>query len=222
MSMLGKNELLKYIDEGKIVFSPQLNQFQLQPNSIDLRIGTSFYLPESWKLTDAGRVAVQPDYLTKEFNQDYLKLIKLKAGQFFEVLPQESVLISSFEKIELKSLDVMAVLYPRSSIVRRGFVTQGGVVDVGYKGHLLIPVLNSTNHSLRLYPGERAYQLLFHSLASELSEADAAKHGVDTAKYNNATSVNLEARTDSEEEIAFIKKGDIDGIKAGFPLKKVI
>jgi deoxycytidine triphosphate deaminase len=219
--MLGKTELVKYIEEGKIVFSPQLDEFQIQPNSIDLRIGTSFYLPESWKLTDAGRVAVQPDYLTKEFNQDYLKLIKLKAGQYFEVLPQESVLISSFEKVEFRSRDISAVLYPRSSIVRRGFVTQGGIVDVGYKGHLLIPVQNSTNHSLRLYPGERAYQLLFHFLASELSEADAAKHGVDHAKYDNATAVNLEARTDNEEEIAFIKKGDIDGLKAKFPFKKV-
>lgn len=222
MSMLGKNELTKYIEQGKIVFTPALDEFQLQPNSIDLRIGTSFYLPESWKLTEAGRVAVQPDYMAREFNQDYLKLIKLKMGQYFEVLPQESVLISSLEKIELKSRNIMAMLYPRSSIVRRGFVTQGGVVDVGYKGHLLIPVQNSTNHSLRLYPGERAYQLLFHSLESELSEADAAKHGVEAAKYDNATSVNLEARTDSEVEIEFIKKGDIDGLKAGFPLKKGI
>jgi deoxycytidine triphosphate deaminase len=219
--MLGKTELVKYIDDGKIVFSPQLDEFQIQPNSIDLRIGTSFYLPESWKLTEAGREAVQPDYLTKEFNQDYLKLIKLKSGQFFEVLPQESVLISSLEKIELNSRNIMAILYPRSSIIRRGFVTQGGVVDVGYKGHLLIPVLNSTNHSLRLYPGERAYQLLFHTLETEVSEADANKHGVDIAKYNNSTAVNLEARTDNEEEISFIKKGDIDGLKTKFPIKKV-
>ncbi len=218
--MLGKNELVQQIKDGKIVFTPELDQFQLQPNSIDLRIGTSFYMPESWKLTEAGRVSVEPDYLTKEFNKDYLKLIKLKPGQFFEVLPQESVLISSFEKIELKARNIMAVLHPRSSIVRRGFVTQGGVVDVGYTGYLLIPVLNSTNHSLRLYPGERAYQLVFHFLESELSEEDAAKHGVDSAKYSNSTAVNLEARTDSEEEIKFIKSGDMEGLKQSFALKK--
>jgi deoxycytidine triphosphate deaminase len=218
--MLGKNELVKNIQDGKIVFTPELDQFQLQPNSIDLRIGTSFYVPESWKLTEAGRVAVEPDYLTKEFNQDYLKLVKLKLGQYFEVLPNESVLISSFEKIELKAKDIMAVLHPRSSIVRRGFVTQGGVVDVGYAGHLLIPVLNSTNHSLRLYPGERAYQLVFHSLQSELSDENIAKHGVDSAKYSNATAVNLEARTDNEAETNFIKAGDIEGLKKAFALKK--
>lgn len=218
--MLGKNELLKSMQEGKIVFTPELDQFQIQPNSIDIRIGTSFYMPESWKLTDAGRVAVEADYLTKEFNKDYLKLIKLKPGQYFEVLPQESIYISSFEKIELKASDIMAVLYPRSSLVRRGFVTQGGVVDVGYKGHLLIPVLNSTNHSLRLYPGERAYQLLFYSLNSPLAESDILKHGVDKAKYDNSTAVNLEARTDNEEEIGLIKKGDMEGLKQKFPIPK--
>lgn len=218
--MLSKNELVKYIAEGKIVFTPELDQFQIQPNSIDIRIGTSFYVPESWKLTEAGRVAVQPDYLSKEFNRDYLKLIKLKPGQYFEVLPQESVLISSFEKIELKATNIMAVLHARSSMFRRGFVTQGGVVDAGYRGYLLIPVLNSTNHSLRLYPGERAYQLLFYGLDSVLTEQDVAKHGVDVSKYTDSTAVNLEARTDSEEEIAFIKKGDMEGLKSKFPLNK--
>jgi deoxycytidine triphosphate deaminase len=217
--MLGKNELLQYIKDGKLAFSPALDQFQIQPNSVDIRIGTSFYLPESWKLTEAGRVAVQPDYLTKEFNRDYLKLLKLNPGQYFEVLPQESVFISSFEKIELRANNLMAVLHPRSSLVRRGFVTQGGVVDVGYKGHLLIPVLNSTNHSLRLYPGERAYQLLFYCLDSELSPEEAAKHGVDSSKYDNSTAVNLEARTDNEEEIDFIKKGDMEGLKNKFSVK---
>lgn len=217
--MLGKNEIIKYISEGKIGFSPALDQFQLQPNSIDIRIGTSFYMAESWKMTEEGRVAVLPDYMTKEFNKDYLKLIKLKPGQYFEVLPQESVYISSLEKIELKANDIMAVLHPRSSIVRRGFVTQGGVVDVGYKGHLVIPMLNSTNHSLRLYPGERAYQLLFYKLESELSPEEVAKHGVDSSKYDNSTSVNLEARTDNEEEIAFIKKGDMEGLKGKYPVK---
>lgn len=218
--MLGKNEIVKYIGEGKIKFSPELDRFQLQPNSIDIRIGTSFYMPESWKLTEAGRVAVQPDYLTREFNKDYLKLIKLKPGQYFEVLPQESVYISSFEKIELNANNVMAVLHPRSSIVRRGFITQGGVVDVGYKGHLVIPVLNSTNHSLRLFPGERAYQLLFYKLESELLPEEVVKHGVDSAKYDNSTSANLEARTDNPEEIEFIKKGDMDGLKNKFSIKQ--
>jgi deoxycytidine triphosphate deaminase len=217
--ILGKNELLEAIKDGSLKFNPNIDAFQLQPNSIDLRIGTSFYIPESWKLTEEGRVAVLPDYLSKEANQDYLKLIKLKPGQYFEVLPHELVLISSMEKVELNDDKLMAVLHPRSSMIRRGFVIQGGVVDIQYKGHLIIPVQNSTNHTLRLYPGERAYQLLFYRTASGLTNEEAIKHGVVSAKYGNSTAVNLEARTDSEEEIKFIKKGDFEGLKNKFEVK---
>src|SRR3989344_3939587 len=155
--VLGKNELSAYIKEGKIKFSPELDEFQLQPNSIDLRIGTNFYVPESWHLTERGREAFDPDYLVKSMNKDHLKLIKIKPGQFFEILPGESVLVASMEKIEMNSADLMAVLYPRSSMVRRGFVIQGGVVDVMYKGQLVIPVMNASNHNLKLFVGERAY-----------------------------------------------------------------
>ncbi len=217
--ILGKKELVDYISQDKIKFTPELDAFQLQPNSIDLRIGSNFYVPESTQLTEAGRVAVQPDYLNKEFNKDFLKLIKLKPGQYFEILPQETVLVSSLEKIELNVGNVMAVLHPRSSMVRRGLVLQGGVVDVRYKGHLIIPILNSTNHSLRLYVGERAYQLLFYLLPSDLTQDEAIKHGMVSAKYDNSTAYNLEARTDSEDEIDFLRKGDLEGLKEKFGVK---
>ena len=218
--ILGKKELVDCITQEKIKFTPPLDAFQLQPNSIDLRIGSNFYVPESAQLTDLGRVALQPDYLNKEFNKDFLKLIKLKPGQYFEILPQETVLVSSLEKIELNAGNIMAVLHPRSSMVRRGLVLQGGVVDVRYKGHLIIPILNSTNHSLKLYVGERAYQLLFYLLPSEISEAEATQHGLSSAKYENSTAYNLEARTDSEEEITYLKKGDLEGLKQKFAVKK--
>lgn len=217
--VLGKNELAQCIKDGKIKFTPNLDQFQLQPNSIDLRIGTSFYIPESWHLTERGREALDPDYLIKSQNQEHLKLVKIKPGQFFEILPGESVLVSSMEKIELNSGDIMAVLYPRSSMIRRGFVVQGGVVDVMYKGQLVIPVMNASNHNLKLFVGERAYQLLFHKAGSELTAESALKHGVGGAKYADATAYNLEARTDSEEEIGFIKKGDMDGLKDKFKIE---
>jgi deoxycytidine triphosphate deaminase len=104
-------------------------------------------------------------------------------------------------------------------MVRRGFIIQGGVVDVRYHGHLIIPILNGTNHKLTLVPGERAYQLLFYTTANELSASEAAQHGAATAKYAGATPYSLEARTDSEEELAFIKRGDVDGLKQRYNLR---
>lgn len=217
--VLSKKELLQYINEGKIGFTPGVDAFQLQPISIDLRIGSSFYVPESWRYEGEGRRAIEPDYLNKNFGKDNFRLIKIKPGQFFEVMPGELILASSLEKVEFKSNNLMAVLYPRSSMVRRGFVIQGGVVDVGYKGHLVIPVLNASKHSLKLYTGERAYQLLFHLTSSELSEQDIKQHGVIAAKYADSAAYNLEARTDSDDELEYIKNGDLEGLKKKFPAR---
>ncbi len=214
--VFGKKKILEYIKDGKLVFSPAVDAFQIQPNSVDLRIGWTFYVSESAQYGEAGRVAVEPDYLTKGMNKDYVKMIKLKPGQYFELLPGELMLVSSLEKVDFTSGDFMGILHPRSSMVRRGFVIQGGVVDVKWSGHLVIPVLNSTAHALKLYPGERAYQLVLHQMTEDMAHEDALKHGVVSAKYASATPYNLEARTDSDDELEFIKRGDIEGLKKKF------
>lgn len=216
--ILDRQQMMVYFKDGRIKFTPELDAFQLQPNSVDLRIGWNFYVPESWQYGDAGRVAVEPDYLDLSASRDHLKLLKLKPGQHFEVLPHELVLVSSLEKIELNCGDLMAVLHPRSSMVRRGFIIQGGVVDVRYHGHLIIPILNGTNHKLALVPGERAYQLLFYTTANELTVEEAAQHGAAAAKYVGATPYSLEARTDGDEEIDFLKRGDLEGLKQKYSL----
>ncbi|MBI3334992.1 MAG: dCTP deaminase [Candidatus Portnoybacteria bacterium] len=218
MAILNKTQILDYIKRNDIQFTPPLDGFQLQPNSVDLRIGWSFYIPEHWHLTDEGRAAIRPDYLSSGFNKDYFKLLKLKPGQYFEILPGEFVFISTLEKVDLRSGNLMAILYPRSSMIRRGFVIQSGVVDVNYSGHLVISLLNNTTQYLKLYPGERVCQLIFHTLTSELSPGEARKHGLSAGKYVGSTPYNLEARTDSDQEIKFIREGNIEGLKKNFPL----
>jgi dCTP deaminase len=218
MAILNKKEILGQLSSGKIAFEPALDKFQIQPNSLDLRIGWNFYIPEQWQMTDAGRIVTRPDYLEKRANPNHFKIVKLKSGQYFEFLPNEFVVVSSLEKVSFKSDNLMALLYPRSSMIRRGFVIESGVVDIGYQGHLTIPILNATPHPLRLYPGERACQLVFHTMDSGLAADEAQLHGVAKAKYQDANAHNLEARTDSEDELHFLKTGDLDRLKDQYKL----
>lgn len=213
MAILSKNEILQYIKEGKLTLEPGADKFQVQPNSLDLRIGWTFYIPEQWQVTDAGRVVTRPDYLEKKANTNNFKQVRLKPGQYFEFLPNEFVICSTLEKVGFKADNLIALLYPRSSMIRRGFVMESGLVDVGYQGYLTIPILNATPHPLRLYPGERAYQLVFHTMASGLDAETAQIHGAVKAKYQDANAYNLEARTDSEDELSFIKSGSIEKMK---------
>src|SRR5438105_15936371 len=87
---------------------------------------------------------------------EHFDVVELEKGQFFDLLPNEHILVSSLESIAIPD-DLMAIMYPRSSINRKGIsVDQTGIVDSGYEGQLVIPIRNNTqSQTVRLYPGER-------------------------------------------------------------------
>lgn len=221
MAVLGKKEIEKAISEGMIEFSPMLDGFQLQPNAVDLRLGWGFYIPKNWSLMPEGRMAVRPNHLQTGFHKENFTFMELSPGQYFEVLPSEHVLVSTLEKITLNTGDVIAILHPRSSMIRRGLVIESGVVDVFYAGTMIIPIFNGTNHVIRLYPGERCYQLVFERLESAVGRDEASKHGIVSAKYAGATAHNSHACTDSDEEVSFLRSGDIDGLKKRFTIQSL-
>lgn len=219
MSTLTKKEIINLIKEKKIEFDPELDQFQVQPNSVDIRVGWNFYIPKTWEYNEKGRVALNINYLDQGIKKDSYKIIRLAEGQYFEILPGEFVIISTLEKIKLNEGNLMAVLYARSSTIRRGLVVESGTIDARYDGYLMLPVMNNTKDQIiKIYPGERICQLVFHELSSELSKEEADIHGVAKAKYLSSTSYGLEARSDSEEEINFIKKGKIRDLKNQFKI----
>ena len=216
--VLNKNQIREAIAAGKLVFEPGLDGFQLQPNSIDLRVGWSFYVPQTWEMTQDGRVALRADYFDTEANKEYFKLVKLKPGQYFEVLSHEFILISTLEKITLVGGDLSCALHARSSLLRRGLTIGGVIVDTFYIGQLTIPIINNANHTVRLYPGERIIQLVVHQSPTALEKAEAEKHGLTDGKYVRSTPYGLEARSDSIDEIGLIKTGKIDELKQKFVL----
>ncbi len=63
MATLTKREILDAIYYKKLEFEPELDQFQIQPNSIDLRVGWNFYIPKTWEYNERGRVALSGDCL---------------------------------------------------------------------------------------------------------------------------------------------------------------
>lgn len=214
--ILNRNQILEYLQDGRLEFAPALDAYQMQPDSVDLRLGTTFYIPEMWQLTNEGRLGVRADYVDVKTNPEYFKMIKLKPGQYFELLPHEFIIISTLEKVGLKDGSLAAILYPRSSVLRRGIMIQGGVVDAHYTGFLTIPMQNSTSHAIRLYPGERVCHLVFHPLSSQLTSEEAQRHGNYTAKYQSSTPYGLDAKLDAQEEIELIKGGKLDELKSAY------
>ena len=213
MPVLSQKKLATLLQEKKLQFEPELDAYQIQPASIDLRIGWSFYIPYTWKFTDKGRLAVVADYLDYSSTHENFQLLKLKPGQYFEILPGESIIASSLEKISMNAGNVIGLLYPRSSSSRRGLQIESGLINPKYQGHLIIPMTNTSHHVVKIYPGERLCQIVFHELSDDLTPAEALTHGLSDAKYQGTTPYGLEVKIDQQEEIDLLKLGRLDELK---------
>lgn len=220
MAVLTKHSILDRMNRGDLSFVPEIDAFQLQPHAIDLRLGYRFLLPRNWVLDKDGRRAITVSIETLRTNPNQFDEIILKPGQFFELLPNEFVIATSLECIDIKALDLMGILFPRTSTNRRGIdLSLSGIIDAGYKGHLIFPMKNEAgNQVIRVYPGERICQVLFETLDQPLTTQEALLHGAAPAKYTDT----LEAayRLDKKEEHDFLLSGNIEDLKKTFPVNK--
>jgi dCTP deaminase len=210
--ILTSQQILERITKNELVFSPGIDQFQIQQHSVDLRLGFSFLIPKSWDLTNEGRVAVKTDHLDFDHRSIRHSLVELEEGQVFDILPGEYVAVTTLEKIKLPD-DLMAILYPRSSVNRRGLsIDLTGIVDAGYEGNLLIPLRNNTQSQvIRMYPGERICQVVFE-------EIDGAVD-VKQSRWQNSDVIVTIKEERSTVEMDYVRRGNISGLKKDYALK---
>jgi len=209
------------MEAGHIRFTPNIDQYQLQPHAVDLRLGYKFLIPRNWTLEEngGGRRAIKTAIDDQSIHQEQYEEVILKPGQYFELTPNEFVIGTSLERVELSSPDIMAILFPRTSTNRRGInLSLSGIIDAHYKGNLIFPIKNEAgNQVIRVYPGERVCQVIFERLASPLTEEEASMHGLSKAKYSEADEVY---KLDKDEERRLIVDGRLDEMKTNFSIKK--
>jgi len=211
MAILTKQEILERVHSGNIGINPALDSFQLQAHAVDLRLGFTFMIPKSWRLTDQGREALSIDPL-RDHGPEYFDIIELEQGQHFDLLPEEYVLVSTFETIKIPD-DLMAILYPRSSVNRKGLsVDLTGIIDSGYEGPLTLPIRNNTNSQvIQLHPGERFCQIVFEQLTHPVEARKSRWHQKDVVD---------KGKKEKSAEMKFVFNGDIKKLKKDFVIKK--
>jgi dCTP deaminase len=209
--ILSSDQILARIEGGDLCFTPMIDRFQVQQHSVDLRLGFTFLIPKAWEMTNEGRVAVRIDHLDHDRRTERHFLIELEEGQFFDILPGEYVAVSTLEKIKVPG-DLMGVLYPRSSVNRRGLsIDLTGIVDAGFEGNLLIPVRNNTQHQvIRLYPGERFCQITFEEIGG--------KPEIQQSRWHNKDVIVTIQEERNPSEMEYVRKGDIRTLKRIFGL----
>lgn len=148
--VLSDRDIKQYIEAGLLKIEP-FKKEQIEPASIDLRLGNSFSVLKH-----------NTNILT--FDKE-LKYEIIKTNTYI-LEPHEFILATTMEYIEIKG-GLTAFVEGRSSIGRIGlFVENAGWVDPGFEGEITLELYNASNKHIELQSGRRICQLVFAKTVS--------------------------------------------------------
>jgi dCTP deaminase len=167
--------------QERLIVTPLLDGRQIQPASIDLRLGFHFKVVKSSvisTLDPLSPAALDLGLETERYTYD----IKLGPGQPFYIHPGEFALGTTLEFVGLPA-DLAARLDGRSSLGRLGITVHStaGFVDPGFRGRITLEIQNEGTAPVALYPGMRVAQLCLFQLDSPAVRAYGQGAG---SKYN--------------------------------------
>lgn len=158
LSDITLTELLK---TGELKMSP-LTDGQIQPASIDIRLGDTFSIVED---SSSGIITLDSEISYKTIKTDTYLL-----------LPGQFVLATTMEYIELPD-DLTAFVEGRSSLGRMGlFIQNAGWVDPGFKGEITLELFNANRCAIELKAGRRVGQLVFAKMDREAQNPYRGKY----------------------------------------------
>ena len=188
-SLLGRNEIIDRLVEPditkKILITPILSSSQIQPASMDVRLGPDFLIIKIGKITHLDPLK-DPDSGKFEVERYTDKYKILEKNEKFILHPNEFLLGCTLEYVQLP-IDIAARLEGRSSWGRLGILVHStaGFVDPGFKGNITFELKNMGKVPIPLYPGIRMAQLSFFKVDNNrmYSGKYAKSFGVVPSKY---------------------------------------
>lgn len=149
--ILSDKTILKMMEEGTLKISP-LEEGQVQPASVDIRLGNTFSIVED---SPSGIITLENEIKYKTITTDT-----------YILLPNQFVLATTMEYFDLPN-DLTAFVEGRSSLGRMGlFIQNAGWVDPGFKGEITLELYNANRCAIELKAGRRVGQLVFAKMDS--------------------------------------------------------
>lgn len=159
--ILSDSAIIKHIEYGALVISP-LDYAQIQPASVDIRLGNTFSIVED---SSSGIITMQNAIKYKTIQSDTYLL-----------LPGQFVLASTIEYLELPN-NLTSFVEGRSSLGRMGlFIQNAGWVDPGFKGEITLELFNANRCAIELKTGRRIGQLVFAEMDNETKNPYQGKY----------------------------------------------
>ena len=164
MAILSDKTIKEYLKEGKIGIEPIKDEKQIQPSSVDLRLGDEFKVFK----------VIRKPYIDPKDEEDiasYMESTTVEEGEAFIIHPNEFALATTLEYVKLPD-DLVARVEGRSSMGRLGVTMHvtAGFIDPGFEGKITLEISNIGAMPFALYPGQRVCQIVFETMttASEL------------------------------------------------------
>jgi dCTP deaminase len=185
---------LEAIAKQEVTFLPTPNyEVQLQPASIDLRLGPEFYIYRLHRNYDERIID------TRERNiEDFMRPVNLEEGERFCLDPGSFALATTVECINLGP-KLVGRVDGRSSYGRLGIMVHStaGYIDPGFEGQITLELTNVGQYPVALHPGDRICQVSLH----RMERACTAPYGVKrNSKYQGQRGATLSRlRNDLEE-----------------------
>lgn len=150
--ILSDKKIMDLIATKALTVDP-LEEYQIQPASIDLRLGTSF-------------LKIDENMMGIMTLQDEIKYVNIESNEII-IPPHSFLLATTMEHIELPS-DLTAFVEGRSSIGRMGlFIQNAGWVDPGFIGQITLELFNANRLPIKLTSGRRICQLVLAQMDQE-------------------------------------------------------
>ena len=177
--ILSDGDIEKRLDVGDLAVSPLTDpELQIQPASIDLRLGREFLEFQRTNIP-----CIHPD--SENEVAEYVTETVVEEGEEFILHPGDFVLGTTIERVAVPD-DLIARVEGRSSLGRLAVVIHAtaGVVDPGYRGQITLELSNLGTAPVALAPGMRISQVIF----TELKNAAERPYGTERgSKYQNQT-----------------------------------
>lgn len=160
MAILSDKTIKEYLEEGKIVIDPLKDEQQIQPSSVDMRLGDEFKVFK----------VIRKPYIDPKDEEDiaeYMESNTVPEGEAFIIHPNEFALATTQEYVKVPD-DLVARVEGRSSMGRLGVTMHvtAGYVDPGFEGRITLEISNIGAMPVALYPGQRVCQLVFETMTT--------------------------------------------------------
>ena len=150
--ILSDKTIKEKISQGSIKISPY-NEECVQPSSIDVHLGSNFLIFNKVK---------NPVIDVRQRHEKLMEKIEINEGESFILHPNEFVLGSTLERVEMPD-DTAGRIEGKSSLGRLGLLihSTAGYVDPGFKGNLTLELSNVSPLPIKLFPNMKIGQLSF-------------------------------------------------------------